>query len=108
MCVLACRLQGLRRVNAQTGFQEKAPQLGFVPIFMQWDLLSAQLLMLTKDYPPTNPARTPDGRAILSLIGVNETTGQLFEDGDELFVTTDTVTSLTFCRTCPTGAFTLF
>jgi hypothetical protein len=80
-----------------------APAIGFVPIVMQWDLLSASLLILTKDWPAENPATTPDGRPILALVGVNETTGRLFEEGDPLFIQTDTVTSISFCKTCPTG-----
>ena len=40
--------QGLRKVNMVTGDQEPTPNIAFVPVHMQFDLLSSTLLMLVK------------------------------------------------------------
>ena len=59
-------------------------------------------------YPPTNPAVTTDlpSRPILSLIAINETSGNLVDPiitGEDPQLQTNTVYSVTFCRACPTG-----
>eukprot|EP00232_Nephroselmis_pyriformis_P018883 CAMPEP_0182889404 /NCGR_PEP_ID=MMETSP0034_2-20130328/22012_1 /TAXON_ID=156128 /ORGANISM="Nephroselmis pyriformis, Strain CCMP717" /LENGTH=1919 /DNA_ID=CAMNT_0025022893 /DNA_START=131 /DNA_END=5887 /DNA_ORIENTATION=+ len=90
---------GLRGVDMKTGRQLAGPpDFKYLPMTLEYDLLSYSLLSVVAYWPQTAGPRgheTEDGRPILAFGGINETTGVMFSDPRHGRQT------VSFCKECP-------
>ena len=68
---------GLRIVSLKGGAQDiQTATMQFLPQAMEYDLLSQSILILTDKFPEANYPVTSTGRPVLTLMAINETTGE--------------------------------
>ncbi|QDZ21292.1 hypothetical protein A3770_05p38100 [Chloropicon primus] len=72
---------GLRIVSLKGGAQDiQTATMRHLPQAMEYDLLSQSILILTDRFPATNYPTTTGGKPVLTLLAINETTGERHEN----------------------------
>eukprot|EP00854_Cymbomonas_tetramitiformis_P000561 gene561-957_t len=100
---------GLRIIEYDSGVQIDAPVIKVIPQAMEYDVLSMSILCLVTWYPTHNPTMTDDeyDEPVLSLVAINETTGEIFDCVGGTTGCHDAVAtyqqSVTFCKQCGKG-----
>ena len=68
---------GLRIIGMNNGVQLKAPLLKYIPLLMQYDLLSQSLVQVVPGSPREMPPETETGKPVVALVGMDENSGDV-------------------------------